>query len=140
MRIKEVMSPKPEILASEATIREAAMEMRDLASGALPVYKGDQLIGMVTDRDLTVRGIAEGLSPNEKIKQILSNDVFYCFEDDDVKTALKNMHEKHVQRFIVLDNPENKELVGIVSVADIADQCKDAESVRAIAACCSHYQ
>lgn len=139
MQIKEVMSPKPEILAAEATIREAAMEMRDLASGAMPIYKEDKLVGMVTDRDITVRGIAEGKSPEDKVKDILTDDVFYCFESDEIKNTLKNMHEKQVQRFIVLDNPDKKELVGIVSVADIADQCKDDESARAIAECCSHY-
>ena len=139
MQIKEVMSPKPEILAADATIREAAIEMRDLASGAMPIYKEDKLIGVVTDRDITVRGIAEGRSPDDKVKDILTNDVFYCFEGDEIKEALKNMHEKQVQRFIVLDNPDNKELVGIVSVADIADHCKDDESARAIAECCSHY-
>lgn len=139
MQIKDVMSPKPEVLAAEATIREAAMQMRENDSGAMPIYKNDKLIGMVTDRDITIRGIADGKSIDDKVSEILTDDVFYCFEDDDVKSALKDMHERQVQRFIVLDNPNSKELVGIVSVADIADKCKDDESARAIAECCSHY-
>lgn len=139
MQVKEVMSAKPEVLAAEATIREAAMHMRENDSGIMPIYKNDKLVGMVTDRDITVRGIADGKSPDDKVSDILTDDVFYCFEDDEVKATLKNMHEKQVQRFIVLNNSEKKELVGIVSVADIADKCKDDESAKAIAECCSHY-
>lgn len=139
MQIKDVMSAKPEVLAAEATIREAAMQMREVDSGIVPIYQDNKLIGMVSDRDITVRAIAEGKSPDDKVSDILTDDVFYCFEDDDVTTTLKEMHERQVQRFIVLNNPESKDLVGIVSVADIADKCKDDESARAIAEACSHY-
>lgn len=139
MQVKDVMSAKPQVLAAEATIREAANQMRELDAGIVPIYKENKLIGMVSDRDITVRAIAEGKSPDDRVSDILTDDVFYCFQDDEVKSALKNMHERQVQRFIVLNNPDSKDLVGIVSVADIADKCKDDESARAIAEACSHY-
>lgn len=139
MQIKEVMSPKPEVLASEATIREAAMQMQKNDSGLMPIFQNDKLIGVVTDRDIAVRGVANGKGPDEKVTSILTDEVQYCVQDDDVKSALINMHQKQVQRFVVLNNAQDKELVGVVSVADIADKCDDAESAQAIAEACKHY-
>lgn len=140
MQIREVMSTRPKILADDATIREAAIQMRDFESGVMPVAKNERLIGMLTDRDITIRAVADGKSPDAKVTEILAQEVLYCFEDDDVTAVLKNMHEQQVQRLIVLNNRDSKDLVGIVSVADIADRCKgDVESAKAIAECCSHY-
>lgn len=139
MQIREVMSPKPEVLEANASIREVAMRMRDDAIGIMPVNSGQKLIGMVTDRDIVIRAIAEGKNPDDQISDIVTDAVLYCFENDDVKNVLHNMHEQEVQRLIVLNNPESKDLVGIVSVADIADKCRDDESVKAIAESVSHY-
>lgn len=139
MQIKDVMSQKPDVLASQATIREAALHMRDYQNGLVPIYRDNKLIGMVTDRDITVRGIAEGKSPDDSVSAIMTDEVLYCFEDDDVENVLKNMQENQVQRLVVLDNPERKDLVGVVSVADIADNCEDEKTSRAIVDCCRHY-
>lgn len=140
MQVKDVMSARPKTLAADATIREAAIQMRDCESGIMPIAKNDKLIGMVTDRDITIRAVADGKSLDDKVTSILAEEVLYCFEDDDVMAILENMHEQQVQRLIVLNDQENKDLVGIVSVADIADQCQDdAQSALAIAKCCSHY-
>lgn len=140
MQVREVMSRRPNVLGADATIREAAMQMRDDSIGLIPVSRGEKLVGMVTDRDITIRAIADGMSPDDKVSKIISDEVLYCFESDDIKAVLKNMHEQKVQRLIVLNNEQSKDLVGIVSVADIADKCKnDGESAKAIAECCSHY-
>lgn len=140
MQVREVMSQQPQVLAANATIREAAIKMRDSSCGALPVEREDKLIGVLTDRDIAIRAVADGKSLEDSVSEIINNQVLYCFENDDVEAVLKNMHEQQVQRLIVLNDEENKELVGIVSVADIADKCKDdVKSAQAIAQCCSHY-
>lgn len=139
MQVREVMSPRPKVLAADATIREAAIQMRDCSSGLMPIAKNDRLIGMLTDRDITVRGIAGGKSLDDKVTDIIAEEVLYCFESDDVKSVLKNMQQQQVQRLVVLNNDQSKDLVGIVSVADIADKCEDTESAKAIVECCRHY-
>lgn len=139
MQVREVMSTRPKVLAADATIREAAIQMRDCSSGLMPIEKDDRLIGMLTDRDITVRGIAAGKSLDDKVTDIIAEEVLYCFENDDVKSVLKNMQQQQVQRLVVLNNDQSKDLVGIVSVADIADKCEDAESAKAIVECCRHY-
>lgn len=139
MQVRDVMSPRPEVLTADATIREAALKMREYESGIMPIQKNDRLIGMLTDRDITIRAVAEGINLDDKVSQILAPEVLYCFEDDDIQSVLHNMREQQVQRLIVLNNPQSKDLVGIVSVADIADKCDDAESAQAIVECCKHY-
>lgn len=139
MQIRDVMSPKPEVLGSDATILEAAIQMRKHDTGLMPIYQNNQLIGVVTDRDVAVRGVANGKTPQDKVTAILSDEVRYCFQDDEVKHALTNMHEIQVQRLIVLNNNEEKQLVGVVSVADIADKWSDDESAEAIAQASKHY-
>jgi len=140
MQIREVMSTRPKILSADATIRDAAIQMRDCESGIMPIARNEKLIGMLTDRDITIRAVADGKNLDDKVTDILAEEVLYCFEDDDVNAVLKNMHEQQVQRLIVLNNRESKDLVGIVSVADIADRCKDDDTAaKAIARCCSHY-
>lgn len=139
MQIKDVMSPKPDILAAQATIREAAIHMRDHNNGAVPVYRDNRLVGMVTDRDLAVRALADGKTANDAITSIMTDDILYCFEEDDVESVLKNMRDNQVQRLVVLNNRDKKDLVGIVSVADIADKCRDESTARAVVECCRHY-
>lgn len=139
MQVREVMSEKPRVLPADASIRDAALRMREIAVGAIPVARDDRLIGMITDRDIAVRAVADAKSPQGSVSDILTDEVFYCFEDDDVISVLENMHEQHVQRLVVLNNERDKDLVGMVSVADIADHCEDAEMAEAIARSCSHY-
>lgn len=140
MQVREVMSHQPKVLAVDATIREAAMKMRENSCGALPIEREDKLIGMLTDRDIAIRAVAEGKNPDDKVSEIMNDQVLYCFENDDVQAVLKNMDEQQVQRLIVLNNPQEKRLVGIVTLSDIADKCTDdVDSAKAIAECCRHY-
>jgi CBS domain-containing protein len=94
--------------------------MRDLDVGPLPVCgPQDRLVGMVTDRDITIRGIAEGLDPRTaRIRDVMTPNIIYCFEDQDVEEAAQLMKENQIRRLVVLN--QDKRLVGIVSLADLA--------------------
>ncbi len=118
MQIQEIMSPTVHIADPNMTIRDAARQMRADNVGALPVGENDRLIGMVTDRDITVRAVAEGRSAgNTTVREVMSEGVCYCFEDDDVKEAAKLMAEHQVRRLPVLNR--DKRLVGVVALADL---------------------
>ena len=125
MKISEVMTRNPEVVRPDATVEEAARKMGELNVGALPVCDGERLVGMLTDRDIAVRAIAVGRGPETKVRDVMSPDVFYCYEDDDVKQAEKLMEEKQVRRVLVLNR--DKRLVGIVSLGDLALDLKDKQ-------------
>jgi CBS domain-containing protein len=118
MMIKDTMSRDVRTVAPESTIREAARMMADADVGALPVAAGDRLAGMVTDRDIAVRGIAAGKGPDTTVGEVMSHEVLYCHEDEDVTDVCANMADIQVRRLPVVD--ADKRLVGIVSLADIA--------------------
>ena len=119
MKISEAMTREVEIIHPNDAIGDAARRMRDGNVGALPVGENDRLIGMVTDRDIVVRGVAENrLGGNAAVRDVMSEHVYYCFEDDDVEQAAKIMAEHQVRRLPVLNR--SKRLVGIVALADLA--------------------
>lgn len=122
MRIKEIMSSKPQFISPDTTLKEAASIMQKHNFGFVPVGdKGtDRLIGTLTDRDITVNAVAKGLDPTKtKVSDIMrSNKVLYCFEDDDILKAAQSMQNQHVRRLVVLN--KDKRFVGIVSLADFA--------------------
>ena len=121
MRVSDVMSRDVEVVGPDATVREAAQKMKALDVGPLPVCDGVRLLGMVTDRDLTVRAAAEGKDPNATpVRDVMTAGVEYCFADDDVREAAGVMAAKQVRRLPVLDRAKN--LVGIVSVGDLATE------------------
>ncbi len=124
MQVKEIMSFNAECINAKANLIEAAQKMRTLEVGALPVCEGDQLVGMITDRDLTVRAIAEGKNVSDtQVGEIMSPVVFSCFEDDDIGDAAQTMQEKSIHRLLVLNTDE--EPVGIVSLADFVVKSHD---------------
>jgi CBS domain-containing protein len=125
MLIKEIMSKNVEVIPPQATLQEAAQRMKDLNVGSLPVCESGRLAGMITDRDITVIGTATGLNPGEAVAgDIMSPDVFYCYDDEEVEAAVALMEEKQVRRLAVLDR--EKQLVGIVSLGDVAQKTQDA--------------
>jgi CBS domain-containing protein len=131
MQIRKVLTGNVERIPPDTTIRDAAARMRDCDVGALPVYEGDRLVGMVTDRDIATRGIAEGCDPKTaKVKDIMSEGIVYCFEDQSVDEAAKLMREKQVRRLIVLNR--DKRLVGIVSLGDLATSANEKLSGSAL--------
>ncbi|SDU19591.1 CBS domain-containing protein [Halopseudomonas salegens] len=139
MQVKDVMTGKPEYLDANASILEASQRMRDNQRGFTPVADKGKIVGVVTDRDIAVRAVAEGKSPNESVSSILSSKVLYCFQDDDVKTVLQSMQNNGVQRFVVLNNDKNKDFVGVVTVGDIADKCEGSDMAQRIANASRHY-
>ena len=129
MKVRDLMAPKPEYLGASTTISQAAQKMRDLDCGFLPISDRDdeKLIGVVTDRDITIRGVAEDLPPSETpVKQIASEKVLYCFQDDDIETAAESMRDQQVYRLVVLENETSKKLVGVVTLGDYIRENKDA--------------
>ncbi|MGQ9424509.1 CBS domain-containing protein [Gilvimarinus sp. F26214L] len=140
MQVKQAMSQKPDILAANATVRECAQHMKQLDTGFVPIAKDDRLIGVITDRDLAVRVLADGKSPDDPVSSVETQEVLYCMEDDDIREVLKNMREQEVQRLIVLDNPQDKDLVGVISLSDIADHCDEESGIaEEVARACRHY-
>ena len=125
MQVREVMTSGAEVIDPNTTIREVARKMRADNIGALLVGENDRLIGMVTDRDIVVRGVAEERLPgNIAARDVMSEGVFYCFEDDDVEQAAQVMSEHQVRRLPVLNR--DKRLVGVVALADLAQSDTEA--------------
>ncbi len=120
MQIKDIMTPNAQWISPQTTAQEAAQKMQDLDCGFLPVGENDRLTGVVTDRDLTIRGFGAGKGPSTPVSELMTSKVLYCCETDDAEATAKNMQENQVRRLIVLNNRETKRLTGIVSVADIA--------------------
>ena len=120
MNVKDIMTREVEVVHPDDPIKEAAQRMRDRDIGFLPVCDGDRLVGVVTDRDLILRGLAEGTDPGTNIgRDLMTSPVVYCFDDQDVKEATKLMEDHQIRRVAVLRR-ENKRLVGVLSLGDIA--------------------
>jgi CBS domain-containing protein len=119
MNIKDCMTRHVRTVSPDETLADAARAMADSDIGILPVAQGDRLVGMISDRDIAIRGVGRGKGPDTQVRDIMTSEVLYCFEDDDIEEVLENMGEMQVRRLPVL-NPE-KRLVGIVSLSDLAD-------------------
>ena len=118
MKAQDLMTRDVTIVDPETTIQHAARAMIALDIGALPVGKNDRLVGMITDRDIAVRGIAEGKGPKTKVRELMTPVVKYCFVDDEVEEIATNMADIQLRRLPVIDH--DKRLVGILSLSDIA--------------------
>jgi CBS domain-containing protein len=118
-KVSDVMSKDVKLASPEDTVQQAARAMSERDTGVLPVGENDRLVGMVTDRDLAVRALAAGKDPSKtKLREVMSGEPRYLFEDDSVEKAAASMAEQQVQRMPVLNR--EKRLVGIVSVGDLA--------------------
>src|SRR5213078_112722 len=100
------------------TVQKAAKTMAELDAGVLPVGENDHLIGMITDRDIAICGIAQGKGPKTKVRDVMTEDVKYCFDDQEVEEVTRNMADIQVRRLPVLNR--DKRLVGILSLGDVA--------------------
>ena len=119
MKVNEVMSRQVEITSPQDSIQRAAQLMARIDSGFLPVGDGDRLVGMITDRDIAIRGVAEGRNPTDTtVNDVMTREVKYCFEDDDVDEVARSMAQLQVRRLPVLSR--QKRLTGIISLGDIA--------------------
>jgi CBS domain-containing protein len=119
MKIREIMTANVECVSPEADLVELANKMKTLDVGFIPICEGDRLVGTVTDRDIVLRGLASGRDVNSCVaRDIMTQDVYYCFEEDNVKDVAEKMRDKEVRRMLILN--ESKRLVGVVSIGDIS--------------------
>ena len=126
MQVKDVMTRGAEVVRPDATLQEAANKMKSLDIGPLPVCDGDKVIGMLTDRDITVRATAEGLDPKQtRVREIMSKELTTCLEDQDVKEAAELMQSKQIRRVPILN--KDKRLVGMLSLGDLAQRTQDSK-------------
>ena len=114
MRVSEAMTRDVYISNPDETIQHAALAMAGIDAGVLPVAEKDRLVGMITDRDIAIRGVAEGKSPNTKVRDVMTTDVKYCFDDQELQEVTLNMGDIQVRRLPVVDR--RKRLVGILSL------------------------
>ena len=121
MKIAQIMSSDVQVVTPEQPIQEAARLMITGDTGALPVREGEKLIGMVTDRDITVRAIAEGRGPDTPVREVMSENLLFAWDDQDVADVAIQMSDAQVRRMPVLSRDGDR-LVGIVSIGDLAIQ------------------
>lgn len=126
MQVREIMSKQVELVNPASTIQDAAKIMQTEHVGALPVGEDDRLVGMLTDRDIAVRSSADGKDPKQtQVRDIMTKNVEYCYDDDDLAKTRKLMEEKKIRRLVVLDH--DKHLSGILSIGDIATETDNTE-------------
>jgi CBS domain-containing protein len=119
MQVRDVMTRHVDVIGPSTPLEEAAQKMRTLDVGSLPVCDGERLVGMLTDRDITVRATAEGYDAGlTRARDVMTEDLKYCFEDEDVRNAAEIMERAQIRRLVVIDR--NKRLCGIVSLGDLA--------------------
>jgi len=118
--LKDIMSKNVKVITQTASVVEAARLMKDIDVGSIPVTGVDnQMVGIVTDRDIVLRSTAEGHNPSEEqVGKVMTSEFFFCYEDEDVKDGAKIMSDKQVRRLPILNR--RNELVGIVSLGDLS--------------------
>jgi CBS domain-containing protein len=127
MRVSEAMTREVRIATPGQSIRDVAKMMAELDAGAMPVGENDRLIGMITDRDIAVRAVAQGKGPDTPVRDVMSTEkVLYCYDDEDLDHVAKNMGSEQVRRLPVVNR--EKRLVGIVSLGDLANRERKAAS------------
>jgi len=132
MKVSECMSTDVQLATPSDTIRDAAGKMRQIDAGVLPVGENDRLVGMITDRDIALRGIGQGKGPDTRVGDVMSKDVRFCYEDEDIEAVSRQMGEFKIRRLPVLSR--QKRMVGILSLGDIshADGASSGKALRDI--------
>jgi CBS domain-containing protein len=136
MRVSEAMTRAVRVCKPGQSILACAKAMADLDTGVLPVGEDNRLIGMITDRDIAIRAVAAGKGPQTPVGEVMSREVLFCYDDQDLEYVAKSMGEARVRRVPVIDRA--KRLVGIVSLADVALKHDAGAAAAAIAALCRH--
>jgi CBS domain-containing protein len=126
MKISEVMTREVATVRSDQSAQEAATFMLQGDAGSIPVTEGDRLIGMITDRDIAVRGVAKGCGPDTPVRDLMSEGLVCARENDDVEEVAMRMSEAQVRRLPVIDDSEN--LVGIVSLGDLSRETEGEDA------------
>jgi len=118
MKVSDAMSHDVQMASPKQSIQDAAKMMAKIDAGVLPVAENDRLVGVLTDRDIAIRAVAEGKSPATKVRDVMTDEVLYCFDDQDLEEVAQNMAEMKVRRMPVVNR--DKHLVGIISLGDLA--------------------
>jgi CBS domain-containing protein len=127
MKVHDVMTKTAVCTPPDASIQQAAERMKNLDVGALPVCEDDRLVGMITDRDIAIRSASEGHNPRmEHVRDVMTPELIYCFEDQDTDEAARLMRDKQIRRLPVLNRDQR--LVGMISLGDLAKEPRDRET------------
>ena len=126
-QLKDLMSRDVKVISPDMSIKDAARKMRDGDFGMMPVGEDDRMIGALSDRDIAIRAVAEGMDVNTKVRDVMSEGIAWAYEDDSVEHAAKIMSERQVRRLPVVDR--DKRLVGIVTLGDFAVESQDIQPV-----------
>ena len=130
MRVSEVMTRDVQTVRPDQRVQEAASFMLSADAGSIPVLEGDRLIGMITDRDIAVRGVAKGYGPDTPVRELMTNDIVAARIDDDTDDVATRMSEAQVRRLPVID--EQQKLCGIVSLGDLSQNGEDSAAEQAL--------
>ena len=130
MKVSEVMTTDVQTVTPDQSAREAAGFMLRAEAGSIPVTEGDKVIGMITDRDIAVRGVAEGRGPDTPVRELMTDHIICARKDDDVDDVARRMSEEQVRRLPVLDDDDR--LCGIVSLGDLARESRGEEAHEAL--------
>ena len=121
MRVSDAMTREVRVASPGQSIREVAKMMDEINAGSMPVGDNDRLVGMITDRDIAIRAVAEGKGPDTPVRDVMSSEkVLYCYEDEELDHVAKNMSQEQVRRLPVVNR--DKRLVGIISFGDLAQK------------------
>ena len=139
MKVKSAMHKGAEWVTPETPVAQIAKKMKDLDVGSIPVGENDKLIGMVTDRDITCRAVANGRDPGKlTARDVMSKGIFYCRDDEDLDDALRIMEQRQIRRLPVIDG--NKRMVGMLSFGDISHAASRELSGELLAATSAHHK
>jgi CBS domain-containing protein len=128
VKVKDIMTSNVECVGPDDTLQEAALKMKDMGIGPLPVCDRLHIVGMLTDRDIAIRGVAAGRDPQStKVRDVMTCEVIRCFEDEEVEEAERLMQSRQVRRILVVNRDER--LVGIVSLGDLAAETGNPQRV-----------
>ncbi len=130
MKVSEAMTRDVRTVRPDQSIRDAARLMADLDAGVVPVGEDDRLVGMLTDRDITVRAVAQGKGPDTPVREAMSGEVKYCFIDEDCAAVAQNMGDLQIRRLPVVDR--DKRLFGILSLGDLSTQYSSGSACGAL--------
>lgn len=137
-QLKELMTHDVKVITPDKSIQEAAKMMRDGNFGMMPVEENDRMIGAISDRDITIRAVAEGKDFSTKVRDVMSTGIAWAYEDETVEEAVAIMSERQVRRLPVVNRA--KRLVGIVALGDLASEMKPAaEALSEISRPISHH-
>lgn len=130
-KVMEVMTKDVETISPNDSLKDAAEKMRTLNVGPLPVCEGDRLMGIITDRDIVVRAVSQGLDPNNtRVSQAMTDDIECVYENDDIDTVARKMKEEQLRRILVIN--QDKKLVGIIALGDLAEAISTKEAGKAL--------